>query len=81
MSFTFVGFKDVSISAAELKGRMADITVSFQSQFISATTDANGAVIDGDPKSVRDVTDMWTFARDTRASDPNWSLVATHGEA
>ncbi len=79
--FTFVGFKDLSIAHAELKDRMAEITVSFQAQYISATTDANGAVVEGDPKAVRDVTDVWTFARDTRASDPNWSLVATHGEA
>ena len=81
VSFTFVGFKELSIAAAELKGRMADVTVSFQSQFISATMDANGVVIDGDPKTVRNVTDLWTFERDTRASDPNWALVAPHGEA
>jgi len=81
VSFTFVGFKELSIAAAEMKGRMAEITMSFQSQFISATSDADGKVIDGDPKTVRNVTDLWTFARDTRASDPNWSVVATHGEA
>jgi predicted lipid-binding transport protein (Tim44 family) len=23
------------------------------------------------------VTDVWTFARDTRSGDPNWKLVAT----
>jgi len=81
MSFTFVGFKEISIAAAEMKGRMAEVTMSFQSQFISATTGADGKLVDGDPKSVRNVTDLWTFARDTRASDPNWSVVATHGEA
>jgi len=81
VSFTFVGFKALSIASAEMKGRNAEITVSFQSQFISATTDAEGKLIEGDPKSVRNVTDVWTFARDTRASDPNWSVVATHGEA
>lgn len=79
--FTFVGFKDLSIVHAEMKGRLAEVTLSFQAQYISATTDANGAVIEGDPKTVRDVTDLWTFARDTRSSDPNWSVVATHGEA
>ncbi|MGH6878784.1 MAG: TIM44-like domain-containing protein, partial [Rhizomicrobium sp.] len=35
------------------------------------------AVIEGDPKTVRDVVDVWSFARDTRSSDPNWTLVAT----
>jgi predicted lipid-binding transport protein (Tim44 family) len=26
------------------------------------------------------VTDVWTFSRDTRARDPNWTLVATSGD-
>jgi len=26
------------------------------------------------------VTDVWTFARDTDAGDPNWTLVATSGD-
>ena len=39
-----------------------------------------GAVIEGDDKAVRDVTDVWTYARDTRARDPNWTLIATSGE-
>jgi predicted lipid-binding transport protein (Tim44 family) len=36
--------------------------------------------VDGDDKAVQDVTDVWTFARDTRSRDPNWHLVATSGE-
>jgi predicted lipid-binding transport protein (Tim44 family) len=81
VEFTFVGFREVKISDAALRGTMADITISFGAQFISATTDANGQVIEGDAKAVRNVTDMWTFERDTRASDPNWRLIATSGEA
>ncbi|MDE2182566.1 MAG: Tim44 domain-containing protein [Alphaproteobacteria bacterium] len=80
VTLTFVGFKDVKIIAAALKNRTAEVTIAFGAQLISATTDAKGAVIDGDIKSVRDVTDVWTFARDTRAHDPNWILVATSGE-
>lgn len=79
VEFTFVGFKELTIAEAGMKGRMADITVSVSAQFISATQNANGAVIDGDPKSVREVTDVWSFARDVRAGDPNWALVATSG--
>lgn len=79
VTFTFVGFKDSKITAAALNGRMADITVSFVAQFISATTDASGAVVEGDPKSVHEVTDIWAFERNTRASDPNWTLVHTSG--
>jgi predicted lipid-binding transport protein (Tim44 family) len=79
VAFTFVGFKDVKAIHAAMKGRVADITVTFVSQSVSATHDANGAVIDGDPKSVREVTDIWSFERDTRSNDPNWTLVATSG--
>jgi predicted lipid-binding transport protein (Tim44 family) len=80
IAFTFVGFKEVKFVAAALKGRMAEITLAFAAQFVSATSDAKGAPIDGDAKSVRDVTDVWTFARDVSAGDPNWLLVATSGE-
>ncbi len=80
IAFTFVGFKDTKIVQAVLKNRSAEVTVAFGAQFISATSDAGGAVIEGDAKSVRDVTDVWTFARDTRARDPNWTLVATSGD-
>jgi len=80
IEFTFVGFKDVKVVEAVLKGRAAEITLAFGAQFISATSDANGAVVEGDAKSVRDVTDVWTFSRDTRARDPNWTLIATSGD-
>ncbi|MEQ8965398.1 MAG: TIM44-like domain-containing protein [Azospirillaceae bacterium] len=35
----------------------------------------------GDPNEVVEVADEWTFARDTRSSDPNWALVATRSPA
>ena len=79
VTFTFIGFKECKITEALLKGKIADITIAFSAQYISATIDANGAVIDGDPKSVREVTDVWSFERNVRASDPNWTLVATAG--
>ena len=79
VEFTFVGFKDVKIVHAALKGRAAEITIAIGAQFISATLNGDGAAIDGDAKTVRDVTDVWTFTRDIRARDPNWLLVATSG--
>ncbi len=77
--FTLVGYKDAKITHASLKNRVAEVSVTFSVQFISSTVNADGTVIDGDPSAVRDVTDVWTFSRDTRSSDPNWVLVATSG--
>jgi predicted lipid-binding transport protein (Tim44 family) len=44
---------------------------------LSVTRDKTGAVVDGNPEKVTDITDIWTFARDTTSRDPNWKLVHT----
>lgn len=81
VDFGFVGLKSAEIEEASLRGRMAEVTVKFVSEMITATKDAAGAVIEGAAGVVREVTDVWTFARDTRSPDPNWKVVATAGGA
>jgi len=77
MEITLVGFKSADIVEAYMAGRTAHLTIKFVSQQITVVRDENNEVIEGDPKEVIEVTDFWTFARDTRSSDPNWILVAT----
>jgi len=67
--YNFVGLKDAKIVEAAVKARFAEVTVAFGAQFVSA----QGG-------TMRDVTDVWTFSRDTRSRDPNWTLVATSGD-
>jgi predicted lipid-binding transport protein (Tim44 family) len=74
---SFVGIKSADLVEAELKGGIAHLTVKFVSELISATRDRAGVVINGDPKRIREVTDIWTFARDAASRDPNWKLIAT----
>jgi len=73
----FVSIDSAEMTGAEVRGRMAQITVRFVSQLVSTTRDKSGNVIDGSPDKVTDVTDVWTFARDVTSRDPNWKLVAT----
>jgi len=73
----FVSIDKADITGAELRGRAAQITVRFVSQLVSVTHHRSGAVIEGSPDKVTDVTDVWTFARDVVSRDPNWKLVAT----
>jgi predicted lipid-binding transport protein (Tim44 family) len=77
--FTLVSQREAEFADAALRDRIAEVTVKFVSEIISVTRDAAGAVVDGVAGAVREVTDIWTFARDTRSSDPNWKLVATGG--
>lgn len=73
----FVAIDVAEITAAEVRGPNAQVTIRFVSQLISHTRDKSGAVIDGSPEKVTDVTDVWTFARETASRDPNWKLIAT----
>ncbi|WP_342359973.1 Tim44/TimA family putative adaptor protein [Terrarubrum flagellatum] len=78
---TFVSIDEAKIVEAELKDRQAQATVRFVSKIISVTRDAAGAVVDGAGDKIVEVTDIWTFARDVRARDPNWVLIATEAGA
>lgn len=77
---SFVGIDKADIVSAEMKGSEAHVTLRVISELISATRNKAGEVIDGDPETVAEVKDVWTFARDTRNKDPNWKLVATEEE-
>jgi predicted lipid-binding transport protein (Tim44 family) len=77
VEFKFVGITSAEIIDAELSGKTVNITIKFVSDLITATRNREGEVIDGNPSQIRDVTDIWTFARDLNSRDPNWRLVAT----
>jgi predicted lipid-binding transport protein (Tim44 family) len=78
---SFVGINKSDIVDAELKGGVANITVRFVSQLISATRDRSGVVTSGDPQKIKDVTDVWMFSRDISSAraraNPNWKLIST----
>ena len=73
----FVSIDKAEIVSAEARDRSAQLTVRFVSQMISVTRDKAGTIVDGNPDKVADITDVWTFARDTSSRDPNWKLVGT----
>jgi predicted lipid-binding transport protein (Tim44 family) len=75
----FISIDSTEITNAELRGKVAQLTLRFVSQLVSATRNRNGNVIDGSPDAVTKVTDVWTFAREVTSRDPNWNLIATEG--
>ena len=74
---SFVGINRANVVEVEIKGGVAQLTVKFVSQLISATRDRTGTVIAGDPHKIKEVTDIWTYAREIASRNPNWRLVAT----
>jgi predicted lipid-binding transport protein (Tim44 family) len=74
---TLVGITEAEIIEAELQGRTAFVTIKFVSEQVNVVRDSDGEVVEGDSNHVTKITDIWTFARNTRSRDPDWTLVAT----
>lgn len=77
LTTTLVGITSAAVVEAGMQERTAFVTVKFVSDQVNVTRDGEGNVVEGDAEKVVAVTDLWTFARNTRARDPNWTLVAT----
>lgn len=76
---TITAIKSADIVDARMNARLAEVTVKFVSDMISVLRNDKGENVGGAPHE-REVTDIWTFARDTGSRDPNWLLVATSSE-
>lgn len=77
MKTTVVSIDKIGVEDASLHDRTAQLTLRFASKLISVTENGAGTIIEGSPERVVNMIDIWTFARDSRSSDPNWKLVAT----
>lgn len=62
------------VEAAAARDRV-EVTVRFDVRAQMTRRNRDGEVIDGG--RTLPIVELWTFARDPRASDPNWRLVAT----
>jgi predicted lipid-binding transport protein (Tim44 family) len=72
-----IAIRGVELADAQLRGSDARVTLRFTSEQVNVVRDAAGNVIEGDPGTAEEVIDIWTFERDTRSTDPNWTLVET----
>jgi len=68
---------DVKVVAAELAGKVAQLTVHFTSEVVAVTRNKDGKVVQGDASDTVEMNDNWTFARDVKSSQPGWTLIAT----
>ncbi len=75
----FIGVREMSLDDAQFDDdtRRAEVSVKFVGELTSVVKNADGEVVEGDPKSVKRQKDVWAFARTMGSDDPNWQLVAT----
>lgn len=75
----FIGVKEASVEeiAFDDVASIADVTVKFTGELITAVRDSENRVVEGDPNEVRVQSDTWTFSREMGSVDPNWLLTGT----
>lgn len=64
-----------TIEGASVQGSQGTITVRFVSHQITLTTAADGTIVSG-TDAVTELVDIWTFARDLKASGQAWRLTS-----
>ncbi len=71
---------DAKIIAARLDGKTAHVTLRFKADETYVLADASGKVLAGHPDRIVTMTDVWTFTRDVKSSDPRWFVSETRDD-
>jgi predicted lipid-binding transport protein (Tim44 family) len=66
--------RKTSVSSAEVDGNMARISVLYEADLTSALLDEDGNVVQGDPDILSSISEVWTFEKNLKSSDPTWRL-------
>ncbi len=74
---TLIRVEDVSVKDIELDRSVARITIQFVTEQVPLIKDKDGEIVDGNPNQIDQVVDYWTFERNLRHSNPQWTLVST----
>lgn len=81
METRLAAISEARITHAALRGKVAEVTVKFTADLVSCVKNAAGDLVQGHPSLPQQVSEYWTFARDTAQDDPNWTLIATSADA
>lgn len=75
----FVGIREVAVADAHFDPATSegDVSVRFLGELTSVVRDPSGAVVEGDPREIKQQRDVWTFSRVMTSDNPNWLLTGT----
>jgi len=75
LEITVISVKDPEILDAKIdKKSTALVTLLFDSEQIQITKNKNGDVVDGDSNQILSIKENWSFSKNLKNKDPNWTL-------
>ena len=75
MEITVISVKDPEILNVKIeKKTTALVVLSFDSEQVQITKDKKGIIVDGDSNQILSIKENWTFSKNLKSKDPNWTL-------
>lgn len=69
--------RKATLTDARIVDRMVYIKIRFTADETCVIRDRDGKIVSGNPDRITEMTDVWTFGRDSRSKDPTWLLYET----
>ena len=77
LTTNLISIDKVEILSAMLIENQASIVVKIISKQINYISDKEQKIIEGKKDEISEITDLWTFKKDVKSSNPNWLVSAT----
>ena len=77
---TFIGIKETKILNLNSDGSLYKVKTKIVSEIVNCLKNEKGEVVEGDPETIKLVTDVWVFERDLKNSNPTWYLTELSSE-
>ena len=77
---TFIGIKETKVLDVNVVGSVHKVKTKFVSEIVNCLKNDKGEVIEGNPEQIKLVTDVWSFQKDLKSSDPTWYLTELSSE-
>ena len=77
LEHTLISFKTAEIKDILFNTTIVSIVVKYVTEQVNTVKNAKGETIDGNSDYVENHNDLWTFSRNIKSSNPNWTLIVT----
>ena len=74
LDITIIGIKSAEIVKASLKSKIAFICVKFSSEQVHVVKDLKDKIVEGDNNQILSIDEKWSFSKNLKSKDPNWTL-------
>ena len=74
LEITVISVKEPVIKDINTQKNKAIIKLFFDSEQVQLTKGKDNDIIEGDSNQILSITENWTFSKDMKSKDPNWTL-------